>query len=695
MARREAPISTTPQAKLAALIKSARDAMRKDAGLSGDLDRIPQLAWLLFLKAFDGLEQNREVTEGDRYRPAIQSPFRWRDWAGDSDGPTGDALLKFVNDQLLPYLRDLSGTRPHDPRDVLASVFKETTNRMLSGYLLRDVINTVNDINFASSDDIHTMAHLYETLLREVRDAAGDSGEFYTPRPIIRFMVQQVDPKLGEIVLDPACGTGGFLVEALEYVTPKVQTAQQRRTLHQDLRGVEKKPLPFLLGMMNLVLHGVGQPNISRGNALSTPITQINKSQRVNVVLTNPPFGGEEEATIQANFPAGKRAAETALLFLQLIMRKLQRPPQPGRAAVVLPNTTLFYSGVAARIRRELITDFNLSAVVRLPKGVFEPYTDIETNLLFFDASGPSSQILYYKLDPPDDRKQYTKTRPLRFEELEDAVRVIETGRADSLHAWFVNAEDVLADPECSLDLHNPKVSIESSGGSSAVFERLTDSIDEIHRSIAAHRATVEGITSVAMDKASWHPVRLDDVLTRRKDVVEIEDDVLYKRLRIQVKGRGVLLRDEIKGEEVGTKRQFRVEFGQFVLSKIDARNGAFGIVPEECDGGIITGNFWAYDVDESVISIRLLHHLTQSDAFNRFCVLSSPGATNRRYLQEEKFLEQVAVVPKSLEDQERLSDLLDALAGATRTNERDLTVLGKAVPSLMRAALYDVFEAD
>ena len=240
MARQKREASpSSPQAKLASVIKSSRDAMRKDPGLSGDLDRIPQLAWLLFLKAFDGLEQNREITD-ENFRPAIEAPYRWRDWAADPDGPTGEALLGFVNAELLPYLRGLAGTGSHDPRDVLAAVFRETYNRMLSGYLLRDVVNKVNEINFTSSDDIHTMAHLYESMLREMRDAAGDSGEFYTPRPIIRFIVQQVDPKVDEIILDPACGTGGFLVEALEHVAPQVKTAQQRRALHKNLRGIEK-----------------------------------------------------------------------------------------------------------------------------------------------------------------------------------------------------------------------------------------------------------------------------------------------------------------------------------------------------------------------------------------------------------------------------------------------------------------------
>jgi type I restriction enzyme M protein len=448
--RKTTPPPTTPQAKLAAVIKSARDAMRKDAGLNGDLDRIPQLAWLLFLRAFDGFEQNREVTD-PRFRPAIEAPYRWRDWAADPNGPTGAALLKFVNDDLLPYLRGLIGTGTHDPRDVLAAVFKETYNRMLSGYLLRDVVNKVNEVNFASSDDIHTMAHLYESMLREVRDAAGDSGEFYTPRPIIRFITQQVDPKLGEMVLDPACGTGGFLVEALEHLSPKVQTTEQRRALHNNLRGIEKKPLPFLLGMMNLLLHGIGQPNITRGNALATPITQIGKAQRVDVVLTNPPFGGAEEASIQANFPAGKQTAETAWLFLQLVMRILK---PGGRCGIVVPNSVLFVGGLGARIKEQLLTECNLHTVVRLPDGVFEPYTAIPTNLLFFDKGRPTEEIWFYEVPPPEGRKKYSKTRPMRFEEFAGCQQWWEK-RTESDRAWRVLAGNVSGNGY-NLDLRNP-----------------------------------------------------------------------------------------------------------------------------------------------------------------------------------------------------------------------------------------------
>jgi len=450
-AKKAAP-ATTPQAKLASVIKTARDAMRKDAGLNGDLDRIPQLAWLLFLRAFDGLEENREITDA-RYRDAIEAPYRWRDWAADPNGMTGEALIEFVNTDLLPYLRELKGTGSHDPRDVLSSVFRETYNRMLSGYLLRDVVNKINEVNFASSDDIHTMAHLYESMLKDMRDAAGDSGEFYTPRPVIRFMVQQVAPRLGDVVLDPACGTGGFLVEALAELEPTVETTQQRRTLHENLRGIEKKPLPYLLGMMNLVLHGVGQPNVTRGNALTRPITQISRSERVDVVLTNPPFGGEEEKkkSIQASFPADKQTAETAWLFLQLVIRRLK---DGGRCGIVVPNGILFGDGVGARIKQQLLTECNLHTVVRLPDGAFEPYTAIPSNLLFFDKTGRTKEVWFYEIPPPEGRKKYSKTKPMRFEEFAGCQDWWKD-RAENERAWRVAIADIEANG-WNLDLRNP-----------------------------------------------------------------------------------------------------------------------------------------------------------------------------------------------------------------------------------------------
>lgn len=448
---------TTPQAKLSGVIKAVRDMMRKDAGLNGDLDRIPQLAWLLFLKAFDGLEERREIIEGATFQPAIGEPYRWRDWAADQvDGRTGETLIEFVNGELLPYLRSLTGTGPDDPRDVLAAVFKETFNRMLSGYLLRDVVNKIDEVNFASSDDIHTMAHLYESMLRDMRDAAGDSGEFYTPRPVIRFMVEQIAPALGERVLDPACGTGGFLVETLEHLRPTVSSVEDVRALEGDLRGIEKKPLPYLLGMMNLLLHEVQQPHITRANALARPVTEIRKTDRVDVVLTNPPFGGEEEKAIQANFPEATRTAETAWLFLQLVQRMLN---QGGRCGIVVPNGVLFGGGVGAKIKERLLAECNLHTVLRLPQGAFAPYTTIPTNMLFFEKTGRTKEVWFYALPPPEGRKGYAKTRPLRFDEFSDCQSwwggTLRTGRQDTERAWRVSIADIEAN-DYNLDLHNP-----------------------------------------------------------------------------------------------------------------------------------------------------------------------------------------------------------------------------------------------
>jgi type I restriction enzyme M protein len=457
MRSRKKSESLTPRAQLSATIKRARDIMRKDAGLSGDLDRIPQLSWILFLKCFDDMEERRQVTEKE-YRPAIEAPYRWRDWAADpNSGQTGEPLLQFVNNELFSYLRGLSGVGGGDARDVLAQVFKETYNRMLSGYLLRDVVNLVNRINFNSSDDIHTLAHVYESMLREMRDAAGDSGEFYTPRPVIRFMVAQVAPKLGETVLDPASGTGGFLVESYELLRAQVKRVEDDRLLREEsLFGIEKKPMPYLLGMMNLLLHGIDKPNLRRDNALKNPLNQITESARYHVIVTNPPFGGEEEKGIQDSFPEATRTSETALLFLQFIQRSLKAG---GRCGMIVPNGVLFGDGVAARVKKDLLESFNLHTIVRLPNGVFAPYTSIPTNLLFFEKTHPTREIWFYEHPLPEERKNYTKTMPLRFEEFAPCHAwwggSKRTGRIENDRAWLVPAKKII-EGNYNLDLKNP-----------------------------------------------------------------------------------------------------------------------------------------------------------------------------------------------------------------------------------------------
>jgi type I restriction enzyme M protein len=462
--------STTPQS-LGSLIKSARDIMRKDKGLNGDLDRLPMLTWILFLKFLDDLELQREeeaTLAGKKFRRAIDPPYRWRDWANNLAGITGDELISFVNNEeavrpdgtrgpgLFAYLRSLVGRDGGDRRDVIATVFKGTINRMINGYLLRDVINKVAGIHFGSSEELHTLGALYESMLREMRDAAGDSGEFYTPRAVVRFMVTVINPQLGETILDPACGTGGFLVEAFSNLQKQCKTVEDREMLqNRSIFGGEAKPLPYLLAQMNLLLHGLESPQINAGNSLAVKITEIGDKDRVDIILTNPPFGGEEERGILANFPGDKQTAETALLFLQLIMRKLRRNPKGGRAAVVVPNGTLFGDGVCARIKEELLKEFNLHTIVRLPNGVFAPYTSIPTNILFFERCGQTQDVWYYEQALPEGRKNYTKTAPIQFEEFSPLV-AWWGNREENNRAWEVPAAGLLASGS-NLDRKNPR----------------------------------------------------------------------------------------------------------------------------------------------------------------------------------------------------------------------------------------------
>jgi len=482
---------STPQ-QLASLIKSCRDIMRKDKGLSGDLDRLPMLTWIMFLKFLDDMErvcEEEAKLEAKKFRPAIELPYRWRDWAANPQGITGNELLAFINQDeatrpdgksglgLFAYLRSLQ-TANGDRADVIAKVFEGTVNRMVSGYLLRDVLNKVNEIHFTSRDEIHTLGLLYESMLKEMRDAAGDSGEFYTPRPLVKFIVSVVDPQLGETVLDPAAGTGGFLVEAYEHLSTQAKTTEEYGGLQRGtLFGIEPKPLPYLLCQMNLLLHGLEYPEIESRNALDRPLREMGDKDRVDVIMTNPPFGGEEERGILSNFPEDKQTAETALLFLQLIMRRLRRvapafrPAQecraearlygPGRCGMVVPNGVLFGDGVCARIKKELLEEFNLHTIVRLPNGVFAPYTPIPTNLLFLDRSGPTKEIWYYEQPLPEDKKNYTKTQPMRFEEFADCLAWWKN-REPNGRAWKVPISDVLKlNPDGSLlsanlDIKNP-----------------------------------------------------------------------------------------------------------------------------------------------------------------------------------------------------------------------------------------------
>ena len=443
---------------LSSVIKSIQDIMRQDSGVDGDAQRISQLTWLLFLKVFDALEEELELTRG-HYTSPIPGEMRWRQWAANAEGITGDELLDFVDNQLFATLKNLPGDARRNPRGfVVRGVFEDAYNYMKSGHLLRQVINKLNAIDFNRQAERHQFNDLYEKILKDLQ-SAGNAGEFYTPRAVTQFMVDMVNPRLGEVVLDPATGTGGFLVCAIEHMRKQVNNTEQEAVLQNSIRGVEKKQLPHMLCVTNLMLHGVEVPSlIEHGNTLSRPLREYGAADRVDVVLTNPPFGGVEEPGIEQGYPADVRTKETADLFLVLIKHILK---PGGRAALVLPDGTLFGEGVKSRIKEQLLAECNLHTIVRLPNGVFSPYTGIKTNLLFFTKGQPTQDVWYYEHPYPAGVKNYNKTKPIRIEEfdVEKAWWGSEAdgfaSRVENEQAWKVSIETIKA-ANYNLDQKNP-----------------------------------------------------------------------------------------------------------------------------------------------------------------------------------------------------------------------------------------------
>jgi type I restriction enzyme M protein len=465
---------------LSTTIKAIQDIMRKDVGVDGDAQRIGQLTWLLFLKIWDDREQELELIE-----PGFQSPLvdvrwrenggglgrsddlRWRAWAADPEGMTGETLINFAEGTLFPALKGMEvgpaidevGERGSQAgmlrrrRLLVRSVFEDAYQYMKSGTLLRQVINRLQaDIDFNDARNRHLFGEIYEQVLRDLQ-GAGNAGEYYTPRSLTQFAVDMVDPRLGETILDPACGTGGFLAGAIEHIRRnEVKTTDQELHLQASIRGVEKKPLPHLLCVTNMVVHGLDVPTgILHDNTLARPLRDISARDRVDVILTNPPFGGMEEDGVENNFPVDFRTRETADLFLVLIMELLK---PGGRAAVVLPDGTLFGEGVKTRIKERLLTECDLHTIVRLPGGVFAPYTGIKTNVLFFEKGRPTSNVWFYEHPYPLGYKAYSKTKPLELSEF-DAEKAWWNDRVETEFAWLVS-RDVIRGRNFNLDVANP-----------------------------------------------------------------------------------------------------------------------------------------------------------------------------------------------------------------------------------------------
>ncbi|MBN9395469.1 MAG: SAM-dependent DNA methyltransferase [Candidatus Melainabacteria bacterium] len=440
------------------LIKSIQDIMRKDVGVDGDAQRIGQLVWMLFLKIFDDREREWESLNDD-YQSPIPDQFRWRSWAADDEGITGDELKDFIDNKLFPALQSLESSSKNKQAFVIRSVFEDAYNYMKSGQLIRQVINKIEEgIDYNKAQERHTFGEIYEQILRDLQ-SAGNAGEYYTPRAVTQFMVRMVNPKLGERVLDPACGTGGFLSGAIEHMRKQVRTTEDEKLLQASIFGVEKKPLPHLLCTTNMILHGIDVPtNIRHDNTLSRPLISYNPKERVDIIVTNPPFGGMEEDGIESNFPTTYRTRETADLFLVLIMHLLK---PNGRAAVVLPDGTLFGEGIKTRIKEQLLETCNLHTIVRLPKGVFSPYTSISTNLLFFTKGMATKDVWYYEHPYPSGMKSYNKTKPIHIDEFQAEERWWGAesknfkSRTESEFAWKVSAGEI-KNRNYNLDIKNP-----------------------------------------------------------------------------------------------------------------------------------------------------------------------------------------------------------------------------------------------
>ncbi len=455
-------------------IKSIQDIMRQDAGVDGDAQRISQLVWMFFLKIFDDKEEEWSITKDD-YQSPMPEKLRWRNWAADEEGMTGEELLDFINNELFKTLKELPVNAIDEPQGwMVRSIFEDSYNYMKSGTLIRQVVNKINQIDFNSQQERHLFNDIYEKILKDLQ-SAGNAGEYYTPRAVTQFMVDMVDLQLGEKVLDPACGTGGFLVCALEHLRKQANTPEDWELLQRSITGVEKKPMPHMLATTNLMLHDIEVPGIRHDNYLVRPYNDWSSKDRVDVIVTNPPFGGTEEEGTDLNFPQKFRTKETADLFLVLILKLLK---EGGRAAVVLPDGSLFGEGVKTRIKEELLNKCNLHTIVRLPNGVFNPYTGIKTNLLFFEKGKSTREVWYYEHPYPPGVKSYNKTKPIDIKEF-DREKEWWDQREDNEYAWKVPVEEI-EKRNFNLDIKNPHLPEEELGDPEQILERYRESEKKI-----------------------------------------------------------------------------------------------------------------------------------------------------------------------------------------------------------------------
>ncbi|MEI6140437.1 MAG: class I SAM-dependent DNA methyltransferase [Mariniphaga sp.] len=436
------------------VIKSIRDIFRKDPGLSGDAQRIEQLGWMIFLKLFDDKDKEKELLD-PKYNSPIPADLQWRTWAENDEGITGDELINFVNNTLFPKLKELPVVADNRLVITIRNIFDGTNNYMKSGTTFRQAINKLNEIDFNSSKEHHIFNAIYEDILQGLATKK-DTGEFYTPRAVTQLVIDMVDPQLGEKLKDPANGTGGFLVCAIEHLRKQVKNVADLKILQETITGTELKPLPFMLSVVNLIIHDIEVPQIENGDSLSLELTSISHADKVDIIVTNPPFGGVVGDGMETNFPLNFRTKESADLFLILFIQLLK---EGGRAGIVLPDGSLTGEGVKSRVREKLLNDCNLHTIIRLPQSVFAPYATVNTNLLFFTKGKPTKEIWYYEHVLPDGYKAYSKTKPIRIEEFGD-IKDWWNNRAESEVSWKVPIEKI-RERGFDLDIKNPNKVVE------------------------------------------------------------------------------------------------------------------------------------------------------------------------------------------------------------------------------------------
>lgn len=607
--------------QLQAKIKAASDKMRADDNTKNALKYLEQLTWLLFLKVYDSVEETRELVaqiDGTVYQPLFEPPYRWRDWARDKD-LKGDKLIAFVTDDLLPYLRELKGS-PRAER--IAAVFAEIRTVMKSGYTLKDVIAVVDDIDFHALDNHHSMSVIYESLLAQTADA-GWSGEFYTPRPVVESMVRIVNPQLGERIYDPCCGSAGFLVASAEHLAATAKTVHDKNVFNSaTFYGQESGEIAALVGTMNMILHGVEDPQIIRRNTLEQDARNISPSDQFSVILTNPPFGGMENPQVQQNFPS--RSAATELLFLQHCMSKLR---DGGRAAIVLPDGILYRSETAfSTVRRRLMNEFNVTAIVRLPTGVFPTASDTRTNLIFFSKTGRTQKIRYYQVPNPPGKRNYSKTNPLTRDVLEGAERWVVEGVEDQ-YAWEVDY-DTVVDRGFDLDIPWPNASLTNDPALAA--ERI-----EI---LGNRLATLADLTT-SLGKAQGSLT--DYPLSDPKPIGEwvFETGARAGRTKpekfVGVSNEGGL--GLFKGKPAAdTSRYRKLEVGDFVFNPMRVNVGSIALCRREDEAGWVSPDYTVFRLSEDApFDAEYLLMYLKSEQGRAEITRESRGAVRRRLYME------------------------------------------------------------